>query len=210
MCKSGTKKQVLTSAPAPAATLKFPEGDEALPENAWLEEFDLTGFRKDIEDLGAMLEAQQGPADVQHLKKIIFWANCFFFAGVAMMWKVNLFSVVCLSTFTFARWTMVAHHTCHGGYDKIHPDKGRFNRFKFAINGLWNRVCDWLDWMMPEAWNIEHNNRHHYCLSELDDPDLVENNLKAIREMDASLPVKYLIVFVNMLTWKWAYYGKQR
>jgi len=123
------------------------------------------------------------------------------------MYKVNLFSVVMLSTFTFSRWTMIAHHTCHGGYDKVHYNKGRFNRFKFALGSTWTRMCDWFDWMMPEAWNIEHNNQHHYKLSEMADPDLVENNLKDIREMKAPLAVKYLIVAINMVTWKWAYYA---
>merc|ERR1712194_637165 len=54
----------------------------------------------------------------------------------------------------------------------------------FAVGGLWNRMCDWFDWMMPEAWNVEHNNRHHYCLGELEDPDLVENNLKDMRDIN--------------------------
>jgi len=35
---------------------------------------------------------------------------------------------------------------------------------------------DWLDWMLPEAWNVEHKN-HHYSLNEIDDPDLVERNM---------------------------------
>jgi fatty acid desaturase len=61
--------------------------------------------------------------------------------------------------------------------------------------------------MMPEAWNVEHNNRHHYNLSELDDPDLVENNLTDIREMRAPLLFKYLMVFVAAITWKWFYYS---
>ena len=75
------------------------------------------------------------------------------------------------------------------------------------MGSFWNRLNDWFDWMMPEAWNIEHNNRHHYCLSEMEDPDLVENNLEEIRKMDVSLPVKYLIVAINVVTWKWAYYA---
>ncbi|GMI24965.1 hypothetical protein TeGR_g7977 [Tetraparma gracilis] len=142
-------------------TRSFPAGDAKVPENLWLQKFDLRAFKADIKKIGDMLEAQQGPADVAHLRKIILWSNLCFFVGAALMYKVNLVSVVGLSTFTFSRWTMVAHHTCHGGYDKVHPDKGRFNRFKFAVNGFWNRVCDWFDWMMPEAWNVEHNNRHH-------------------------------------------------
>ena len=39
---------------------------------------------------------------------------------------------------------MIAHHTCHGGYDKCHPDKQRFNRFKFALGSVFARVRDWL------------------------------------------------------------------
>jgi fatty acid desaturase len=60
---------------------------------------------------------------------------------------------------------------------------------------------------MPEAWNVEHNNRHHYNLSELDDPDLVENNLQYLRKMDAPLSCKYVMVGFFMATWKWFYYA---
>ena len=60
---------------------------------------------------------------------------------------------------------------------------------------------------MPEAWNVEHNNRHHYNLSELDDPDLVENNLADIRELRAPIIFKYVLVFVAACTWKWFYYS---
>ena len=40
---------------------------------------------------------------------------------------------------------------------------------------------DWLDWMLPEAWNVEHNNLHHYKLGEQGDPDLVERNFEPLR-----------------------------
>ena len=52
---------------------------------------------------------------------------------------------------------------------------------------------------MPEAWNVEHNNRHHYCLSELDDPDLVEENLVDLRNMNIPMAAKYAIVFFNII-----------
>merc|ERR1719174_844091 len=102
---------------------------------------------------------------------------------------------------------MIAHHTCHGGYDNCHPVKSRWNRFKFAVGSLWNRIIDWLDWMLPEAWNVEHNNRHHYNLSEEDDPDLVERNLAEIREANIPLLAKYAVVFTAAATWKWYYYS---
>ena len=95
----------------------------------------------------------------------------------------------------------------HGGYDKCHPNKNRWTRFKFAIGSFWRRACDWFDWMMPEAWNVEHNNRHHYNLSEIHDPDLVEANLSFLRGLQVPVAVKYVIVFFFMMTWKWFYYA---
>ncbi len=46
---------------------------------------------------------------------------------------VHIVPIVVLSTFTFARWTMIAHHTFPGVYDKCHPNKGGWNRFKFLF-----------------------------------------------------------------------------
>ena len=48
---------------------------------------------------------------------------------------------VVLSVGVTSRWTMVAHHTCHGGYDNCAD--GRFNRFRFAVGSLWRRAIDW-------------------------------------------------------------------
>lgn len=178
------------------------KGDE------WIAKFDLNAFAADIRELGETLEKQQGEADVKHLNKMIMWSNmCALVGFVTMGLGVNIVSIMALSTWTFSRWTMIAHHTCHGGYDRCHPNKKRWNRFKFAIGSLWRRLCDWFDWMMPEAWNVEHNNRHHYCLSELEDPDLVENNLAELRDMGIPLFAKYIYVGVSMMTWKWLYYA---
>ena len=176
--------------------------------NEWLKNFDFDAFTSDIKTLGEELEKNQGPADVKHLKKMVMWSNiCGIVGMLTMGFGVHLLPIIALSTFTFTRWTMIAHHNCHGGYDKVHPDKARWNRFKFALGGTWNRMCDWFDWMMPEAWNIEHNNLHHYCLSELDDPDLVENNLKALRDLPVPTFLKWLALPLVVTTWKWFYYA---
>jgi len=196
MCRSAT----ITTTLKKAMTLK--------KEDEWIATVDYEAFASDIRKLGEELEKNQGEADVKHLNKMIGWSNaCAFLGLVTMGLGINMFSIVMLSTWTFSRWTMIAHHTCHGGYDKCHPNKNRWHRFKFAVGGFWRRLNDWFDWMMPEAWNVEHNNRHHYNLSELDDPDLVENNLTDIREMRAPLLIKYLMVFVAAITWKWFYYS---
>jgi fatty acid desaturase len=99
---------------------------------------------------------------------------------------------------------MIGHHICHGGYD--YRKDGSLNRFKFAA-GAWRRAVDWFDWMLPEAWNVEHNHLHHYQLGELGDPDLVETNMASIRDLAAPLFVKRIVVFVMACTWKWLYYA---
>jgi len=186
------------SAPEP----KLAKGDE------WVKSLDLEAFTADIKKLGDELEKNQGPADVAHLNKMILWSNiCAWVGMLTMGFGVHVVPIVGLSTFTFTRWTMIAHHTCHGGYDRVHPNKKRWHRFKFAIGSFWNRLCDWFDWMMPEAWNVEHNNRHHYCLSELEDPDLVENNLVDLREAPIPNFLKLLAMPFITTTWKWYYYS---
>jgi len=184
------------------AAEKLQKGDE------WIPKFDLKSFTEEIRELGEKLEREQGDDDVRHLNKIVGWSNmCALVGMITMGLCVNPVAIIALSTWTFSRWTMIAHHTCHGGYDKCHPNKNRWHRFKFAIGTFWRRLCDWFDWMMPEAWNVEHNNRHHYNLSEIDDPDLVENNLDELREMKAPLVFKYVYVFIAACTWKWLYYS---
>jgi fatty acid desaturase len=176
-------------------------------EDQWLSTFDLNSFAADIKALGKKLQDEQGPDDVAHLHKIVMWSNiCAWIGLISMGLSVNLVTVFALSTWTCSRWTMIAHHTCHGGYDKVEKT-GRWNRFRFAIGSQWRRVCDWLDWMMPEAWNVEHNNRHHYNLSETEDPDLVEMNMETLRDAPVPVAVKYLMVAMLACTWKWFYYA---
>ena len=115
---------------------------------------------------------------------------------------------VLLSTAICSRWTMVGHHVMHGGYSHNTDKNGRFHRFNFA-KGIKRRVADWLDWMLPEAWNVEHNKLHHYQLGEDGDPDLVQRNMVDIRNFNkAGVPVIFLypIVAFFAFTWKWMYY----
>lgn len=176
------------------------------PEDAWLKDLDFEAFTAECKALGQTLEAEQGPADVAHLEKMIRWSNmCAAIGLLSMGFSVNVITVMALSLYTFSRWTMIAHHTCHGGYEKCASK--RFSRFRFGLGGLWRRFNDWFDWMMPEAWNVEHNNRHHYHLSEKDDPDLVEENLSELRGMNVPMWAKYMAIPIIMGTWKWFYYA---
>lgn len=178
-------------------------------QDQWLESFDFAGFSNEMRILGKELEASQGPADVSHLNKMILWSNaCAAFGLLSMGLGVNLVTITALSLYTMSRWTMIAHHTCHGGYENCHPErKGRWSRFKFGLGSSWRRFNDWFDWMMPEAWNVEHNNRHHYNLSEIHDPDLVEQNMELIRKATIPLPLKYMAALGVAMTWKLYYYA---
>ena len=95
--------------------------------------------------------------------------------------------------------------TCHGGYDKC--SKGEYNRFKFGVGSFYRRAADWLDWMLVEAWNVEHNQLHHYCLGEVLDPDLVEQNFRSLRGQKLPTWLKNVIVYIAMGVWKWFYYA---
>ena len=135
-------------------------GASLAPEDSWIAKTDLDAFQQDVTALGKQLADGQGPEDVDHLNKIIAWSNACCIVGLLSMWMYpNPITVFALSSWTLSRWTMIGHHICHGGYDKLKCGK---SRFKFAVGGLLARVTDWFDWFLPEAWNVEHNNMHHY------------------------------------------------
>jgi Fatty acid desaturase len=100
---------------------------------------------------------------------------------------------------------MIGHHTCHGGYNRV--DAGRFNSRGFAIGSVKNRIRDFCDWMLVDAWNIEHNRLHHYRLNESNDPDLVQRNLGFLRHGDMPMALRYGVVGFFMLVWKAFYYA---
>ena len=168
-------------------------GSAAVPAvglDAWANTLDYKQFRKEVHGLGTRLANEQNEEDVEHLKKMISWSNGFGLMGLATMWMSSplgrLMAVVGLSTWTCTRWTMIGHHICHGGYNRQDDPKmggtGRFTSTGFALGSVWRRARDWFDWMLPEAWNVEHNNLHHFRTGEDGDPDLVERNVEMLRE----------------------------
>lgn len=179
-------------------------------EDEWIGKLDHEAFRKDVQDLGKKLAEQQGPADVAHLHKIVMWSRFCSYFGAATCWipmlPVQLMSIFLMSCGTMSRWTIIGHHVCHGGFDKVDTTK-RYNRFTFAVGSVTKRAKDWLDWMLVEAWNMEHNQLHHYHLGETTDPDLVEHNLAPLRSWPLPMFAKYLAVVWMACTWKWWYYA---
>jgi hypothetical protein len=175
------------------------------PDDLWIANLDYDAFAKDVAALGKELRNNAGDDDVKHLNKIVEWRNIAAIVGLATVGMTpNPLTIAALSTWTYASWTMIAHHTCHGGYNRV--DAGRFNSRGFAL-GIANRVVDWLDWMQPEAWNVEHNRLHHYRLNEGKDPDLVQRNLDFLRDANVPMPLKYATVSFFLPVWKWFYYA---
>ena len=65
------------------------------------------------------------------------------------MWlDPNPITIAALSTWTYASWTMVAHHTCHGGYNRV--DAGKYNSRGFALGSVTRRIADWVSRYHPD------------------------------------------------------------
>jgi len=175
-------------------------------EDQWVSKLDYEGFGKEVTALGKELATLTGDEDVAHLNKIVSWRNAAAVIGLATLWTTpNPLTILALSTWTYASWTMIAHHTCHGGYNRV--DAGKFNSRGFALGSIQKRIVDWLDWMAPEAWNVEHNRLHHYRLNELNDPDLVQRNLGFLRDANVPTFLKYPVVAFFLPVWKAFYYS---
>lgn len=179
-----------------------------LPEHdQWVAKLDYEGFGRDVKALGQELLQEGGEQDAKHLEKIVSWRNLAAIVGVSTMWlPPNPLTILALSTWTYASWTMIAHHTCHGGYNRISEATG-FKSSGFALGSVTQRVRDWCDWMKPEAWNVEHNRLHHYRLNEDSDPDLVQRNVEFLRESKLPIWARYLFVGAIAPVWKWYYYA---
>lgn len=200
------------SKPATLQAVALPQQQEQVTKvdlefyNHWVADLDYEGFGRAVTALGKDLQATGGQDDVKHLNKILSWRDACAAIGIATLWMTpNPLTIAALSTWTYASWTMVAHHTCHGGYNRV--DAGKFNSRGFALGSIRKRVVDWLDWMAPEAWNVEHNRLHHYRLNELSDPDLVQRNLGIVRDSNMPMLLRYGVVAFFLPVWKWFYYA---
>ena len=68
------------------------------PEDEWIGKLDLCAFRDEIRALGKELALQQGPADLAHLNKIVWWSRLSQWVGALTMWySINPVSIFLLS-----------------------------------------------------------------------------------------------------------------
>lgn len=180
----------------------------AITPPEWYTKLDLDEFKKDVDNLRKTLEAQQGPEDMAHLRKIVFVTNSLRYIGYAFMWLPWYygFHILSLSTAIFAEFAICNHHIIHSGYDYAKDPK--FNKKSFTDDSLWGRWKSWsLEVFLPTAWANSHNQIHHYSLGEDTDPDLVERNLAFLRKMKAPNWFKSIPVFFMAAMWKWYYYS---
>ena len=168
-------------------------------------DIDVAGFCAAIDRLKTEAHANIGPADLAHLRRIEGYGRVATLLGYATAWIIpNPLSAFLLSLGQFTRW-LLAHHILHRGYDRVPDVPRRYTSQVFARG--WRRYIDWFDWLLPEAWDYEHNILHHYHTGEDGDPDVAERHLEFLRRMRIPVVLKYAIVAIVACTWKIIYYA---
>ncbi|WNG37075.1 fatty acid desaturase [Archangium violaceum] len=163
-------------------------------------------FARDLQALRTEMEASLGPEDLAHFRKIQRWGRVCSALGYATAWLApNPLSALLIAQGSTARWTMMAHHVTHRGYDRV-PGMPEHSTGRHFATG-WRRFIDWPDWIHPDAWRHEHNALHHGRTGETADPDLVEENTEFLRRSSMPLVAKYAIVAFYACTWKVTYYA---
>lgn len=191
-----------SSPPVPVSPRRHERGGASKP---W-PDVDRAAFAADVRALRAELQADLGAADLAHLRRMERWGRAAELLGLATAWiGVNPLSAVALALGQSARWTMIAHHVLHRGYDRVPGVPARFRSEVFARG--WRRWLDWPDWILPQAWSHEHNVLHHFHTGELADPDLVEHNARLLRLKVVPRPLKWLLIALLMASWKLLYYA---
>lgn len=170
-----------------------------LPAERW------DDFFAELDAIGREAGEQVGQDDVRHLLRMQRWGRIFSTIGYATAWLApNPVSAICIGQGIMARWLLM-HHIGHQAYDKIDGIDPRLTSARFGIGR--RRWLDWPEWMLPEAWNYEHNRLHHHNLNEVGDPDLLQRNAAWLRERPVPRVVAWLIIAFVMMTWKFFYYA---
>ena len=171
-----------------------------------LSDQDAQNFTQELMALRRAANERMNLDDFKHLKKIERWGKLCTAAGYSTAWIMpNPVSAFLMSQGNVTRWTTIAHHVMHKGYDKIDGVPEHYTSTGFA-KGL-RRFLDWNDWILPQAWANEHNRLHHYNLGEAADPDQVELNLEWLRDSNLPMPARYAIVGLFAMSWKPVYYA---
>lgn len=162
---------------------------------------------KDLDEIRTEVLADLGEEDIKYLKKIERWGRLCTLIGYGTAWIIpfNPISAYFISQGSTTRWTTIAHHITHRAYDKIEGMPKNYTSKGFARGN--RRFIDWMEWMLPEAWDKEHNDMHHYNLGEKADPDQVEFNMEQFLNLKMPMPVRYIFLALMACTWKFLYYA---
>ena len=167
---------------------------------------DREALAKDLDDIRTEVFADLGEADFKHLKKIERWGRLCTLVGYGTAWIIpNPISAYLISQGTTTRWTTIAHHITHRAYDRMECVPKNYTSKYFARGN--RRYLDWFEWMLPEAWDKEHNDLHHYNLGEKADPDQVEFNMEDFLAIKMPMPARYAFLGIMACTWKFLYYA---
>ncbi len=162
-------------------------------------------FLKDIKALRRDLVESLSADDLEHLRRIERWGRASAAAGYLTAWVApNPVSAGLLGLASSTRWLMM-HHIAHRGYDKVPGVPERYTSRRFARG--WRRATDWLDWIDPEAWALEHNTLHHAHTGEEADPDLLERNLEFLRTSTAPTWQRVVALGILAASWRLLYYA---
>ena len=167
---------------------------------------DYAAFAGELDALRADLEAKIGSSAHAHLRRQALWGRLCTVLGYATAWLApNPVSAGLIALGMSARWTIVAHHTSHRALDRL-PGVPKAETSKGFAQG-WRRWTHWADWLEPACWDYEHNKLHHYHTGEAADPDLVEEQFERMRVSRAPMWLKYVVVGLLMVSWKFVYYA---
>eukprot|EP00931_Biecheleriopsis_adriatica_P028064 TRINITY_DN16781_c0_g1_i1.p1 TRINITY_DN16781_c0_g1~~TRINITY_DN16781_c0_g1_i1.p1 ORF type:complete len:404 (-),score=78.96 TRINITY_DN16781_c0_g1_i1:57-1268(-) len=158
---------------------------------------------KFAEELRAARDASK-PTEAEeqaHLSRLELFTTLLGLSGVLLASRgvISPLAMLAIGYYKYAKFAILAHHSLHGGWG--------LTRRGWYAQGAYRRLVDWLDWIFPQAWIVEHNKCHHYRLNEHDDPDYVQRNLDFLRRQTWPLAGKYAFVVYNAMTWKWFYYA---
>ena len=163
-------------------------------------------FAQEIDRIGESIKTSVGSEDFAHFKKLGRWGRISTLLGYMTAWIIpNPISAFLISQGNYARWSLTLHPVSHGAMDQVPNIPDNYTSKKFARGA--RRLFDWLDWITPENWNIEHNQMHHYHLGTSQDPDIVWRNTKFIREMKVPVQIRYSISLLVVCFWKPFYYA---
>lgn len=163
-------------------------------------------FSREIRDLGKKIQQDCIPHELKHIQKMERWSRTASLLGYAAAFIApNPISAFLLALGNYTRWSVLFHPISHGAYNHLQDFPAKYKSQNFARG--WRRYIDWLDWIYPRNWHIEHDVLHHSHLGTEEDPDMVRRNTEVIRHKKIPLFIRNIFSILLASTWKWSYYA---